>query len=133
MYAKKIAALWPEAQPESRRELGAIYARALGAVAACLLSEEADLAIAGPVVGNHPELDRQAIGQVELVPVVPASMPQDCGYDDGNAPYGAGDTNTGDLAVSLGNNMWVQLGIQYTSSSGQGQASLASAVGTRRT
>ncbi|MDN3644985.1 LysR family transcriptional regulator [Pontixanthobacter aestiaquae] len=48
---------------------------ALGAVAACLLSEEADLAIAGPVVGNHPELDRQSIGQVELVPVAAPDHP----------------------------------------------------------
>ncbi|WP_209348026.1 LysR family transcriptional regulator [Pontixanthobacter sp. CEM42] len=48
---------------------------ALGAVAACLLSEEAGLAVAGPVVGNHPELDRQAIGQVELIPVAAPDHP----------------------------------------------------------
>lgn len=48
---------------------------ALGAVAACLLTEEADIAIAGPVVGNHPELDRQAIGGVELIPVAAPDHP----------------------------------------------------------
>lgn len=48
---------------------------ALGAVAACLLTEEAGLAIGGPVIGNHPELDRQAIGQVELVPVAAPDHP----------------------------------------------------------
>lgn len=48
---------------------------ALGAVAACLLTEEAHIAIAGPVVGNHPELDRQAIGGVELIPVAAPDHP----------------------------------------------------------
>lgn len=48
---------------------------ALGAVAACLLSGEAQLAVAGPVVGGHPNLDRQGIGQVELIPVAAPDHP----------------------------------------------------------
>ncbi|MGB7374139.1 LysR family transcriptional regulator [Pontixanthobacter sp.] len=48
---------------------------ALGAVAACVLTKEAHIAIAGPVVGDHPELDRQAIGGVELIPVATPDHP----------------------------------------------------------
>lgn len=48
---------------------------ALGAVAACLLDSEAQLAIGGPVLGDHPELERQAIGAVELVPVAAPGHP----------------------------------------------------------
>ncbi|GAA4643396.1 LysR family transcriptional regulator [Pontixanthobacter gangjinensis] len=48
---------------------------ALGAVAACLLTSEAQLAVAGPVVGDHPDLDRQAIGQIELIPVAAPDHP----------------------------------------------------------
>ena len=48
---------------------------ALGAVAACLLTSEAQLAVAGPVVGDHSDLDRQAIGQVELIPVAAPDHP----------------------------------------------------------
>ena len=47
----------------------------LGAVAACLLDEEAELGIAGPVVSNHPDLERQVIGQVELIPVAAPGHP----------------------------------------------------------
>lgn len=47
----------------------------LGAVAACLLDGDADLAVAGPVVGDHPALERQAIGEVELVPVAAPAHP----------------------------------------------------------
>ncbi|QIG55072.1 LysR family transcriptional regulator [Altererythrobacter sp. BO-6] len=47
----------------------------LGAVAACLLDGDADLAVAGPVVGDHPALERQAIGEVELVPVAAPDHP----------------------------------------------------------
>lgn len=32
---------------------------------------------------------------------------------DTNAPYAAGEFNTGDLSVSVGTNMWVQLGLLY--------------------
>ncbi len=47
----------------------------LGAVAACLLDEEADLAIGGPVIGDHPALERQVVGGVELVPVAAPNHP----------------------------------------------------------
>jgi DNA-binding transcriptional LysR family regulator len=47
----------------------------LGAVAACLLNGETALGIGGPVIDNHPELERQVIGQVELVPVAAPDHP----------------------------------------------------------
>lgn len=47
----------------------------LGAVAACLIEEQADLALGGPVIGDHPELERQFIGEVELVPVAAPDHP----------------------------------------------------------
>lgn len=52
-----------------------LHVEALGAVAACLLEEEAELAVAGPVVADHPQLDRQAIGEVELIPVAAPGHP----------------------------------------------------------
>lgn len=52
-----------------------LHVEALGAVAACLLSGDARLAIGGPVIGDHDELERQAIGQVELVPVAAPGHP----------------------------------------------------------
>ncbi|MGY6551591.1 MAG: LysR family transcriptional regulator [Erythrobacter sp.] len=48
---------------------------ALGAVAACLLDDEAQLAIGGPVIGEIPALERQAVGEVELVPVAAPAHP----------------------------------------------------------
>jgi len=51
----------------------------LGAVAACLIEEEADLAIGGPVVGDHPDLERQVIGEVELIPVAAPGHPLSSG------------------------------------------------------
>jgi DNA-binding transcriptional LysR family regulator len=47
----------------------------LGAVAACLIDKEAQLAIGGPVTADHPELERQVIGEVDLVPVAAPSHP----------------------------------------------------------
>ena len=47
----------------------------LGAVAACLLDGQAELAIGGPVISDHPDLERQAIGEVELVPVAAPGHP----------------------------------------------------------
>ncbi len=47
----------------------------LGAVAACLLDGQAGLAIGGPVISDHPDLERQAIGEVELVPVAAPDHP----------------------------------------------------------
>ncbi|MEO1730769.1 MAG: LysR family transcriptional regulator [Pseudomonadota bacterium] len=41
----------------------------LGAVAECLLDDRAELAIGGPVIGNHPSLERQALGEIDLIPV----------------------------------------------------------------
>lgn len=47
----------------------------LGAVASCLIEGGADLAIGGPVIGEHPGMERQAIGELELVPVAAPSHP----------------------------------------------------------
>jgi DNA-binding transcriptional LysR family regulator len=47
----------------------------LGAVAACLIEGRADLAIGGPVIGDQPALERQAVGEVELIPVAAPSHP----------------------------------------------------------
>ncbi|EAQ30633.1 transcriptional regulator, LysR family protein [Erythrobacter sp. NAP1] len=47
----------------------------LGAVASCLIDEEGQLAIGGPIVGEDPLLERQAIGEVELIPVAAPSHP----------------------------------------------------------
>lgn len=47
----------------------------LGAVASCLLDQLAQLAIGGPVIGEHPLIERQAIGEVELVPVAAPDHP----------------------------------------------------------
>jgi len=41
----------------------------LGAVAACLIDGGADLAIGGPVIGDQPMLERQAVGEIDLIPV----------------------------------------------------------------
>lgn len=48
---------------------------ALGAVTGCLLDGDAQLAVAGPVVADHPSLERQKIGSVELVPVAAPDHP----------------------------------------------------------
>jgi len=47
----------------------------LGAVASCLIEGGADLAIGGPVIGDQPALERQAVGEVELIPVAAPSHP----------------------------------------------------------
>ena len=47
----------------------------LGAVAACLIDEDAQLAIGGPTIGNDPALERQAIGAVVLIPVAAPGHP----------------------------------------------------------
>ncbi|MDP4574989.1 LysR family transcriptional regulator [Qipengyuania sp. G39] len=52
-----------------------LQVEALGAVAACLLDGSADLAIGGPVLASQEELERQAIGRVELVPVAAPDHP----------------------------------------------------------
>lgn len=47
----------------------------LGAVAACLIEGGADLAIGGPVIGDNPALERQAVGAVDLIPVAAPTHP----------------------------------------------------------
>ena len=47
----------------------------LGAVAQCLLDEDADLAVGGPVIGDHPALEKLAIGEIDLVPVAAPDYP----------------------------------------------------------
>lgn len=47
----------------------------LGAVAECLFDEDGQLAIGGPIVGEDPALERQVIGQVELIPVAAPGHP----------------------------------------------------------
>lgn len=52
-----------------------LHIEALGAVAALLLDRRADLAVAGPDIIDHPELERTVIGEVELVPVAAPGHP----------------------------------------------------------
>ncbi len=52
-----------------------LQVEALGAVAGCILDGGADLAIGGPVLSDHVQLERQAIGAVELVPVAAPRHP----------------------------------------------------------
>jgi DNA-binding transcriptional LysR family regulator len=47
----------------------------LGAVAACVINGGADLAIGGPVIGDQPGLERQAVGEVDLIPVAAPHHP----------------------------------------------------------
>lgn len=47
----------------------------LGAVAACLIAGASDLGIGGPVIGDHPALERQALGEIDLVPVAAPHHP----------------------------------------------------------
>lgn len=53
----------------------ALNIEGLGAVAACLLDEDGDLAIGGPIIADHPALERQVVGAVELVPVAAPDHP----------------------------------------------------------
>jgi len=47
----------------------------LGAVVQCLLEEEAELAIAGPELADHPAIERQVVGAVDLIPVASPDHP----------------------------------------------------------
>lgn len=47
----------------------------LGAVAQCLIDEGAQLAIGGPIVSEELHLERQAIGEIELIPVAAPGHP----------------------------------------------------------
>ncbi len=53
----------------------ALFIEGLGAVAECLLDERCELAIGGPVLGDHPALERQVIGEIQLVPVAAPGHP----------------------------------------------------------
>ena len=48
---------------------------ALGAVTACLLDNEAQLAVTGPIVTDRPSLERQLVGEVDLIPVAAPDHP----------------------------------------------------------
>lgn len=52
-----------------------LFVEGLGAVVACLLENNAQLAIGGPVIGDHKGLERQVIGAIELIPVAAPSHP----------------------------------------------------------
>lgn len=52
-----------------------LHVEGLGAVAALVLDERATLGIAGPDVGHLPELQRQQIGAVQMVPVAAPRHP----------------------------------------------------------
>ena len=52
-----------------------LHIEALGAVAAMVRDRRADLAIAGPDILDLPELERMAVGCVELVPVAAPAHP----------------------------------------------------------
>lgn len=52
-----------------------LHVEALGAVAALVLDGSAGLGIGGPVIVEHPQLERQSVGSVELIPVAAPSHP----------------------------------------------------------
>jgi len=52
-----------------------LHVEALGAVAALVTDGLADLAIGGPVTADCPEVERQVVGAVELIPVAASSHP----------------------------------------------------------
>lgn len=52
-----------------------LHVEALGAVTALVLDGRADLGVAGPVMANHANLDRVAVGEVELLPVAAPTHP----------------------------------------------------------
>lgn len=52
-----------------------LHVEALGAVAALVLDQRADLAVAGPDITDLPELQRAVIGSVALVPVASPGHP----------------------------------------------------------
>jgi DNA-binding transcriptional LysR family regulator len=52
-----------------------LHIEALGAVAALVLDGRADLAIGGPDIVDHPQLERTAVGHVQLVPVAAPGHP----------------------------------------------------------
>jgi len=61
----------------------------LGAVAQCLLLEEAELAIGGPVIDDHPALERHALGEVDLIPVAAPDHPLAIAVSQGTVEPGS--------------------------------------------
>ncbi len=47
----------------------------LGAVVSCLIDEDAQLAIGGPIISDDPDLERQVIGAIDLIPVAAPEHP----------------------------------------------------------
>ncbi|MEO0643408.1 MAG: LysR family transcriptional regulator [Pseudomonadota bacterium] len=60
----------------------------LGAVVQCLLEEQAELAIGGPVISDHPALERQVLGEVDLIPVASPDHPLALAVSDGSIAPG---------------------------------------------
>lgn len=52
-----------------------LYVEALGAIAAMVVDGRAELGISGPELVSIPDLEREAIGQVELIPVAAPDHP----------------------------------------------------------
>ena len=52
-----------------------LHIEALGAVAALVLDGRATFGIAGPDIVGHPELDRQAVGSIAMLPVAAPAHP----------------------------------------------------------
>ncbi len=52
-----------------------LHVEALGAVAALVIDGQADIAIGGPIAADCPQVERQQVGTVELVPVAAPSHP----------------------------------------------------------
>jgi len=52
-----------------------LHVEALGAVAALVIDGQADIAIGGPTAADCPQVERQQVGTVELIPVAAPSHP----------------------------------------------------------
>lgn len=52
-----------------------LHVEALGATAALVIDGKVDIAIGGPVAADCPEVERQRVGSVELIPVAAPSHP----------------------------------------------------------
>lgn len=52
-----------------------LHVEALGAIASLVLDKHADLGVAGPDILDLPELERRALGKVELIPVAAPRHP----------------------------------------------------------
>jgi DNA-binding transcriptional LysR family regulator len=52
-----------------------LHVEALGAVAALVIDGQADIAISGPITAECPEVERQQLGAIQLIPVAAPSHP----------------------------------------------------------